>query len=86
MMSIPSLLMEYVISKQNKMNDVVKEICKVGQGFQCCRYLVFGSQGFECAKHTELESVLDARVDAGAMIAQGNNCAGKTIEELNPKS
>lgn len=54
----------------------LKEICKAGQGKECCRYLVFGSEGFECAKHTGLAVTLDIKVETNTMRAQGNNCEG----------
>ncbi len=28
----------------------VKDVCKIGQGNLCCRYLVVGKDGFECVK------------------------------------
>lgn len=67
------------------MNDIIKDICKIGQGHQCCRYLVMGTQGFECAKHSELAKLLDQRVETQTITARGDNCEGKTIEELNQK-
>lgn len=47
--------------------------CKMGQGAECCRYLVFGP-GFACAKLTMLKYTLDAR--GTSMSAQGDNCDG----------
>lgn len=32
------------------MNEHVKQVCKIGQGPACCRYLLFGLDGWECAK------------------------------------
>lgn len=56
--------------------EYVKQVCKIGQQKDCCRYLTAGSQGFSCAKHTSLKSLLDNRVLNNEMIAQGDNCAG----------
>jgi hypothetical protein len=67
------------------MNDQIKNVCKIGQGSDCCRYLMMGPKGFECAKHTELKTLLDKRVMLKTITAQGDNCEGKTIEELNNK-
>ena len=50
----------------------IKEVCKLGQGAECCRYLVCGVKGFECAKFTENKSLLDNRVYT--MTAKGDNC------------
>ena len=57
-------------------NKQVEEVCKIGQGNDCCRYLLAGSEGFECGKLTELKSVLDKRVTENTIIAQGDNCEG----------
>ena len=66
------------------MNDLVKNICKAGQKHLCCRYLIIGSQGFECVKLTDMKEYLDARVAMETMVARADNCeGGKTIEELN---
>lgn len=54
----------------------VEETCKMGQGKECCRYLGVGSKGWECLKLTTFKKVIDARHDAGEMIAQGDNCGG----------
>jgi hypothetical protein len=67
------------------MNEHVKNICKIGQGYDCCCYLVVGVHGFECAKGTSLANVLDLRVIAETITARGDNCDGKTIAELNSK-
>ena len=53
----------------------VTEICKIGMGKECCRYLGIG-KGFECLKSTSLAKLLDDRVKAGTMYAQGDNCDG----------
>ncbi len=50
------------------------KVCLVGQGADCCRYILGGSSGFKCAKGTFLATALDARID---MVAKGNNCNGE---------
>lgn len=69
------------------MTDHVKNTCRPGAGSSCCRYLVAGPQGFECAKHTVHKQTLDFRVAQGTMNAQGDNCPGffpnESIEKLN---
>ena len=50
----------------------LKSICKIGQGKECCRYILIGKDGFECAKNTSLQKNLDDRVEQ--MNAQGDNC------------
>ncbi len=65
------------------LSEHVKNVCKIGQGNACCRYLMVGAGGFECAKRTSLQVTLDMRVYNDTMVAQGDNCEGKTIKELN---
>ena len=52
----------------------VKAICKIGQGAECCRFLVAAERGFECAKHSDLHEAIQARVEF--MTAKGDNCEG----------
>lgn len=60
----------------------VKDVCKIGQGHDCCRYLVMGTKGFECAKlQLSLRHTIDGRVHK--MSAQADNCEGKDQETLN---
>ena len=54
----------------------VTEVCKPGQGALCCRYLILGPEGFECAKEGEFSEYFDRCVEAGTMVAQGDNCDG----------
>jgi hypothetical protein len=61
---------------ENDMN-YVREVCKIGRGHECCRYLVCGQSGFECMKKTEgLREYIDQRALAGQMTARADNCAG----------
>lgn len=52
--------------------------CKLGQGHDCCRYLVMG-EGLACAKLTTMRATLDARGDS--MTARGDNCPGLSAAE-----
>jgi hypothetical protein len=69
----------------NGISDHVKNVCKIGQGNTCCRYLVIGSSGFECVKNTDMKAYLDSRVAMETMDARADNCEGKTVSELNSK-
>lgn len=51
----------------------VEKVCKIGQGKNCCRYLLFG-MGFECGKTGPLKGVIDSKVEY--MTAQSDNCEG----------
>lgn len=46
------------------MNNHVLNVCKIGKFTSCCRYLIVGSKGFECAKNNPtLKPILDKRVE-----------------------
>jgi len=52
------------------------EVCGLGKGGKCCRYLGMGQGGWRCLKHSEFRATIDARFAAGQMAAQGDNCDG----------
>lgn len=54
--------------------EYIKDVCKAGQGKDCCRYLLCGAEGFECGKTGPLKGVIDSKVDY--MTAQSDNCEG----------
>ena len=54
----------------------VKETCKIGQGNDCCAYLVMGTEGFECVKGTTLAYQVELYLASGEWTSQGDNCAG----------
>lgn len=53
-----------------------ENVCAIGKGAACCRYLTMSPKGWECAKHSELATMLDDRVAAGTINARGDNCEG----------
>jgi hypothetical protein len=57
-------------------DEMLKKICKIGAGKECCRYLACGAGGFECLKNSSLKAIMDKRVNEGTMNAQGDNCDG----------
>jgi hypothetical protein len=54
----------------------LKKVCKMGQE-GCCRYIMLGAGGFECAKHGMLRVTIDQRVKEGTIGAVGDNCDGR---------
>ena len=50
------------------------DVCKMGQGADCCRYLICSGNGFECAKTTSLKDAIDTRMNQ--MNAKSDNCGG----------
>lgn len=57
--------------------EYAKTICLIGRGHACCRYLTMGPRGWSCEKHSPMKEYLDRRVATQAIIARGDNCAGK---------
>ncbi len=55
-------------------NDTLKEVCKMGQAADCCRYIIVGERGIECAKGTVWQDIVDGNIKN--MVAQGDNCEG----------
>ncbi len=35
------------------------EVCGAARGGECCKFLIVGGSGFECARYTELHSQLE---------------------------
>jgi len=59
------------------MNDQVMNVCKIGQYYDCCAFLMMGINGLECAKnHPAAKELLDKRVEEKSMVALGDNCDG----------
>ena len=54
----------------------VREVCRIGQGHACCRYLTMGAGGWDCAKNTSIRRILDERVVMENIVARGDNCPG----------
>ena len=54
----------------------LKQVCKIGQREKTCSFLLFGADGFSCAKGTSLEAVLEKRRQAREMVALSDNCTG----------
>ena len=65
------------------LNAHVRDVCRIGQGHACCRYLIVGPAGFCCEKGGALATVIDARVFAEMMTARGDNCDGQPAATLN---
>lgn len=61
-----------------KFTDSHREtVCQPGNGSVSCRYLVIGTDGWGCVKHSyPVRWELDSRAEAGNMKAVGDNCEG----------
>lgn len=57
-----------------------KEVCKIGQGADCCRFLTMGPNGFSCEKHGQHSGLLTLRAIAGRMVARSDNCQGRASQ------
>ena len=54
-----------------------REVCKIGQGAECCKYLtmsVGSAGGWSCEKLSMLGASIALQKD---MVARGDNCAGR---------
>jgi hypothetical protein len=58
-------------------SEYVEEICKIGQGHDCCRYLTMAKGGWSCEKYGTLKKLIDYKVITGQFTARGDNCQGK---------
>lgn len=68
----------------SQLTEHVKNVCKIGQESKCCKYLVAGSQGFECMKlNPANKNVIDTNWAQHPHVAQGDNCEGRFAAELN---
>ena len=57
--------------------EYAKTVCKIGQGYDCCRYLTMSPGGWSCEKTGSLRRYLDSRVATMTITARGDNCPGK---------
>lgn len=57
-------------------SDYVRDTCRLGEGEDCCAYLMMGSGGFECAKDNGFADAIRARLEDGQLGAQGDHCEG----------
>ena len=65
-----------------EMNNQIKTVCKIGQGADCCKYLVMSPNGFECSKFKpEDKAVIDKAWESGHHVAQGDNCGGMLLNK-----
>ena len=55
-------------------DKMMVDVCKVGQGSECCRYITAGAEGIQCEKGTAFGTIIDGRV--ANMVAQSDNCEG----------
>jgi len=63
-----------------------EEVCKIGQGANCCKYLVMGEAGFECMRDKpENKKVIDDNWTKHPHVAQGENCMGYEAEKNTKK-
>lgn len=62
--------------------DHLKEVCKIGGGADCCRFIVAGAGGIGCAKHEPLLAFqINQRVADGVFVAIADNCEGLKHDE-----
>lgn len=63
-----------------------KTVCKIGQGAECCRYLLMGPSGWECGKgDPRAVDTIDRKVAEGSFISLGDNCEGMILSDETPQ-
>jgi len=68
------------------MNNHLEEVCQMGQGAKCCKFLTLGPEGFACAKtDPALYAGIIATWHLSPHVAQGDNCEGAQGSVLNKK-
>lgn len=66
------------------MNTHVQDVCRIGQGALCCKYLMCDEGGFFCGKSSgEWRKIVDNNWEKHQHVAQGDNCGGREQKELN---
>lgn len=58
-------------------DDWAKRVCKLGQGAECCRYLLWQRGGWSCLKNTESRATMDEWARGHNWTAKGDNCLGR---------
>lgn len=54
-----------------------RDVCLIGKGVACCRYLIGDGLGLHCAKrHAAFAAEIERRQAVGSLNAKGDNCAG----------
>lgn len=62
-------------------DDYAKGTCRMGQGADCCRFLVGTPDGLACAKlDASLSATINERYAADTMIARADNCPGFPLD------
>jgi hypothetical protein len=55
-----------------------RDVCKIGQGRDCCRYLTMGAKGWSCERlNPEGREMIDERCARGLFTAISINCEGR---------
>lgn len=60
----------------NISDEHAAKVCRGTGGAHMCSFLVTNPEGWECAKGTPVELVINARRAERSMKATGNNCSG----------
>jgi len=67
--------------------DYIYNVCKIGQGKECCRYLTVDPDGWSCERNDpSMKAIIDKRVSDNQFTACGINCDGKTRLFLNKET
>lgn len=71
----------------NSNHTHVKEVCKVDEGSERCKYLIIDITGLKCAKDTpEYKKDIDGEWTADSHSAKGDNCIGYAKSETEKRN
>jgi hypothetical protein len=66
-----------LIGIDEKATAHVESVCKVGQGKECCKYLIMAMNGWECMKTVPADKkLIDDFYSDSTHNANGDNCNG----------
>jgi hypothetical protein len=75
---------EAPVSREQLQGQWLRDVCRIGQGPHCCRYIVCDAGGFDCARHMpDLAGQINARAEAQTMNARAINCPGLQRERAD---
>ena len=61
--------------------DTLKNICRIGEGHDTCRYIMRNQDNYVCVKNSIVQVSIDETVEKDGMVARGNNCKGLINQE-----
>lgn len=81
---MPEISSKPPVSREELQGDGwLRNVCALGHGPKCCRYLICDPDGFNCAKNTSVAATIQGRIAEGTFNAKGDNCPGLGAEQTD---